>query len=57
MKRRKRKLHPVPGSIDAIVAEMTAMGMQYGKYMQYLYAEKCCAEREKERVKSCEKDV
>lgn len=43
-----KKIPPVPGSIDAIVAEMMAMDMQYGKYMQYLYARQCSiAVREK----------
>jgi len=51
-----KKIPPVPGSIDAIVAEMMAMDMQYGKYMQYLYARQCSIARERERMFRDEKD-
>ncbi len=53
---RHKKQQPAPGSIDAIVAEMTAMDMQYGKYMQYLYAQQCRTEREIERMGKYEED-
>ena len=44
---RHKKQQPAPGSIDAIVAEMTALDMQYGQ---------CRTEREMERMGKYEED-